>query len=700
MFTSVESLQILYEISMSIGTSLDLHKMLKVSLSTLLRKLNCSAGWIHILKKDHQGKFKFERIYSIPRNIERNGTYQAVLQNIPSLLDEQQLVNFKKRLPLVGRIESENYFHIMELSDFGLIVLLKNGEELAPLIIKSLYPLLLKLSGSCNACLQNTELEKAHNELERRVKERTAELVKSNEQLKQEIAERKQTEKALQESEEQYHGIFNSAIDAFLIFNPEGKIIEANPAACKMYGYPCEELVGKSGKEIVHSDYYYIFEDFKEKVNSARRFHAESVDVRKDGSSFNVEVSGTPFNYRGRPHLLAVVRDITERKRLEAQLLQAQKMEAIGILAGGVAHDFNNLLTAIRGNAELAMMEMDDKETMYKDLKQIILAANRAASLTRQLLLFSRKQPMQFTSLNLNKSVENLLKMLKRLIGEDLIIQTELEPDPWNVQADPGNIEQVILNLAINARDAMPEGGKLTIKTENTILNDEYCKFISEARPGKFVRISVEDTGIGIDKQTIQHIFEPFFTTKDTGKGTGLGLSVVYGIVKQHEGWINVYSEPGQGSTFKFYLPAICENSKDETKKKIPLNKLKGKGERILLVEDENGVRKFAARALRESGYVVFEAENVQEALKIFNHEKGNFQLIFSDVVLPDVSGLVLVDQLLSQNPKLNILMSSGYADEKSQWPIIQKRGFRFIHKPYAMVGLLEAIKDCVNQHK
>ncbi|GMT47725.1 MAG: hypothetical protein IEMM0007_1291 [bacterium] len=388
-----------------------------------------------------------------------------------------------------------------------------------------------------------------------------------------------------------------------------------------------------------------------------------------------------------------------EKGEIQAQLLQAQKMEAVGTLAGGVAHDFNNLLTAIRGYVDLVMMKVDESETFYRYLKQIRNASVRAADLTRQLLLFSRKQPMEFIHLNINRTIDDLLLMLNRLIGEDIVIRTNLEPDIWMVRADTGSIEQVIMNLAGNARDAMPNGGSLTIRTENVLLDEEQSNVILEARPGKFVCLSVEDTGAGMNKKTIQHIFEPFFTTKEAGKGTGLGLSVVYGIVKQHEGWINVSSKSGLGSTFRIYLPASSVKSEDEARKAYPVQKLQGSGERILLVEDEEGVRGFASEALRGSGYVVIEAVNVQEALDIFEREKGDFHLILSDVVLPDNSGLHLVDQLLSYKPDLQVLLSSGYTDQKSQWPLIREREFRFLQKPYALGDLLQAVKEVIEKN-
>lgn len=301
---------------------------------------------------------------------------------------------------------------------------------------------------------------------------------------------------------------------------------------------------------------------------------------------------------------------------------------------------------------------------------------------------------MEFVALDPNKTVEDLLKMLQRLIGEDITIQTELTPEARTVRGDPGNIEQVIVNLFVNARDAMPNGGKIILKTENVVLKSEDCATMADARPGRFVRLSVSDTGTGMTHAVLQHIFEPFFTTKGAGKGTGLGLAVVYGIVKEHEGWVTVRSELGRGSTFQVYLPAVSGEPVREIRKETPMEGLQGRGERILLTEDEEGVRAFATRVLGGSGYAVFAAANAREALDLFARERGKFDVLFSDVVLPDGSGLQLCEDLLFRNPALRVLLSSGYLDDKSQLPIIRQRGFHFIQKPYAVHALLEAVKS------
>ena len=399
--------------------------------------------------------------------------------------------------------------------------------------------------------------------------------------------------------------------------------------------------------------------------------------------------------------VVEVVSEITGRKKaemerasMESQLLQAQKMEAIGTLTGGVAHDFNNLLTAIQGCTDMALLRIEPDTPVYYDLNEVRNASERAAELTRQLLLFSRKHPSNIVPMNLNQTIDDLLKMLHRLIGEDVGIHTALEPDLWTVKADKGSIEQVLMNLSVNARDAMSGGGRLTIKTMNVHLDDAYCRSIPESRPGKFVRLTVSDTGHGMDKDTIEHIFEPFFSTKGPGRGTGLGLSVVYGIVKQHEGWINVKSILKSGTTFEVMLPAVDEVPEAQRKRKVSVNDLRGKGEKILLVEDAEGVREFAKMALTEHGYQVVPAFTTKEAIERFKEEKGVFDLLFSDVVLPDISGLDLIEELHHQNKKMKILLTSGYTDQKSQWPLIQERGYQFLQKPYTLEQLLQSIRN------
>ncbi|MCD6115974.1 PAS domain S-box protein [bacterium] len=383
-----------------------------------------------------------------------------------------------------------------------------------------------------------------------------------------------------------------------------------------------------------------------------------------------------------------------EKDKIHAQLIQAQKMEAIGILAGGIAHDFNNMLTAIQVSTEVTLMEIDENSTLYEDLSEIHKLTDKAADFIRQLMLFSRKHPMEMKTIDINNSITNLNKMLHRIIGEDIDVRTNLQDDLWAVKADLGTMEQVVMNLSVNARDAMPNGGVLDIKTENVTLEESDIKDIPEARAGSFVCLSVSDTGMGMDKETMQHIFEPFFSTKGVGKGTGLGLSVVYGIMKQHNGWINVDSVPGEGTCFKVYLPSTEQAAEADVKKKISINEFNGRGKKILLVEDEEKVRESTCYGLNRSGYRVFSAGSAQEAKEVFIKEQGDFNLILSDVVLPDKSGLELVSEFLSLNPDLKILISSGYTDQKVRWPEISEKGYRFLEKPYALRELLRVVEE------
>jgi CheY-like chemotaxis protein len=338
-------------------------------------------------------------------------------------------------------------------------------------------------------------------------------------------------------------------------------------------------------------------------------------------------------------------------------------MEAIGTLAGGVAHDFNNLLTVIIGNAQLALMDVIKDQSLRKEIGEIKKAGDRAASLTRQLLAFSRKQLIRPEVMDINEVIDETEKMLKRLIGEDIEFQTVLEPELWKVHADPGQIDQVIMNLAVNARDVMPQGGKLTIETANVDLDENYLREHGiEETPGPYVILAVSNTGSGMDKETQEHIFEPFFTTKGVGKGTGLGLSTVYGIVKQNNGFAWVYSEPGQGSTFKVYLPKAEGDADSEEKQRLPVIELGG-SETVLIVEDDEGLRKFAQEVLQQHGYKVLDAENGEDALRVSQAHEGPIHLMITDVVMPKMGGKEAAERLQPFYPRMKVIYMSGYTD-------------------------------------
>jgi two-component system cell cycle sensor histidine kinase/response regulator CckA len=512
--------------------------------------------------------------------------------------------------------------------------------------------------------------------------------------------------KALEETWKRYAFIANASREFMTLISRDHIYEAVNESFCRAHSKTRDEILGSTVADIWGEERYltqikqHLDKCFaRNEVHYQAQFEFATLGLRY----FDVAYYPYCDDEGTVTHVAVVSRDITERTeaekekaRMQTQLVQVQKMEAIGMLAGGVAHDFNNLLTVVQGYVDLALAKISKTDSLYDDLTQIQLAAMRAANLTHQLLLFSRKQPIEFAPLNINRTVDDLLRMLNCLIGEDVVISANLNPNLWPVRANIGNIEQVIMNLAVNAKDAMPEGGRLTLKTENLTLDEDHCKAIPEARPGKFVCLSVTDTGIGIDPEILQHIFEPFFTTKKAGKGTGLGLSVVYGIVQKHEGWISVCAEPEQGSTFKVYLPALPVKPRDKSKKATSPHECPGSGERILMVEDEDSIRTVFARALRENGYVVFEAASAEEALDILEREKAEFHLIFSDTILHNETGMQLVDLLLSREPDLPILLSSGYTDHRSQRSFVHERKLPFIQKPYDVAGLLRAIGEAI----
>jgi two-component system, cell cycle sensor histidine kinase and response regulator CckA len=522
---------------------------------------------------------------------------------------------------------------------------------------------------------------------------------------KQAMEEKAKTEEALQESEKRYRRLFESAQQAVLLLDSEtGNVTDINPFGLQLIGRTKPQVLGKSIFETGISSDPRLFERIQDKLRFSENISFEELTPASGESrGRDLEITCSRYMLDNRGIIHCSVRDITARRlaeeekvKMQAQLFQAQKMEAIGAVAGGVAHDFNNLMTAIQISTDLAMMRIDESHELFRELKEIRNSAMRATGLIRQLLLFSRKHPMEFRTLDLNPIIDNLLGMLHRLIGEDIEIKADLDPTLQPVRADASNMEQVIMNFVLNGRDAMPNGGLVTIRTANVELGELDCRKLSGLKPGRYQCLSVSDTGVGMDAETLDHIFEPFFTTKAPGRGTGLGLSVVYGIVKQHEGAIAVQSEPMKGSTFSVFLPTAAAQGETRAESKSSVVEYAGRGQTILLVEDEDKVRESAAKAMIKCGYRVVIACNVKSAKEMISREKGRFDLVFTDVVLSDRTGIDLAEEILLEYPNMKILLCSGYTDQKSQWPIIREKGFRFLQKPYDLGSLLRAIHEAL----
>jgi len=512
-----------------------------------------------------------------------------------------------------------------------------------------------------------------------------------------EAKERKERHQAAEQVRVQSSAL-EAVANGIILTDPAGKILFANKAFCAMTGYALEEILGKtpgflnSGKH--NADF---FRALWNTILTGRVWQGELINRRKDGTLYNEEMTITPIQGTngGISHFIAVKQDITKRKQFKEQLHQARKMEAIGQLAGGIAHDFNNLLTVIHGNVQLVLMDESQlKEENRQCLKQVIDATERAGNLTRQLLAFGRKQVIQFQPLNLNDVIGNFTKMLKRVIGEHVVLQCCYAEDLPSVDADIGMIEQILINLIVNARDAMPQGGSIVITTEAISIDVSRVDSHPEAQPGEFVCITVGDTGMGIYPEYLPRIFEPFFTTKEAGKGTGLGLATVYGIVKQHQGWIEVSSQLGSGTTFKIFLPAGAPGVKQKLVPQMKASPAVGH-EKILLVEDDADVRMVARDVLEASGYQIWEASNGLEALNVWKTNASQIDLLLTDVIMPGgLNGRELSDRLRRERPGLKVILMTGYSPDLMVK--IQPQS-HILTKPFSMEGLTETVRNCLD---
>ena len=517
------------------------------------------------------------------------------------------------------------------------------------------------------------------------------------------VSERKKNEENLQKEKEKYKLILQTAMDGFWLTDLEGQIIEVNDSYCQMSNYSQKELLSMCISEIesnVGSD--EIIARIQDVLKTGQnRF--DTKHRRKDGSLFDVEVR-VKYLPTENGRLVVFLRDITmikkaeeEKGRLQAQLLQAQKMESVGRLAGGVAHDFNNMLNVIIGYAELALASTDPSHRFYTPLQEIIKAANRSSDITRQLLAFARKQTISPKVIDINKTVTGMTKMLQRLIGEDIDMAWLPGDDVWQIMIDPVQIDQILANLCVNARDAISSVGKVTIETGNAEFDDTYCIDHLGSKPGQYVLLAISDNGGGMDAETLKNIFDPFFTTKESSKGTGLGLATVYGIVKQNNGFINVYSEPGHGTTFKIYFPRYHTKT-DFIIEEGNVRHVEGGNETILLVEDEPAILDMAKIMLEKFGYIVVAAGTPKDAIAFARDYKSEIHLLVTDVVMPEMNGRDLANIILSLHPNLKCLFMSGYTANVIAHRGVLDEGVNFIQKPFSSERLGVKIREALSR--
>jgi PAS domain S-box-containing protein len=513
------------------------------------------------------------------------------------------------------------------------------------------------------------------------------------------ITERKLAEEARWESEERYRTVLEANPDPVVVCDMEGKLIYLNPAFTDTFGWTIEERLGKKMDVFVPEENWPETKMIIDRALAGKGFSGfETWRYTKEGNTIPVSISAAIYWDRdGNPAGSVVsIRDISEQKQLEAQLQHAQKLKAVGTLAGGIAHEFNNLLQAVQGYAELLLLRRKKEEPTYRELDEIVRAAKRGGELSQQLLTFSRKVESKLRPVDLNFEVDRAIKLLSRTVPRMIEIEFHSEKELKPVNADPAQIEQILVNLALNAKDAMPDGGKLTIGTENVIFNEEYCRRQAGAESGEYVLLMVADTGHGMDKETRERIFEPFFTTKGLGEGTGIGLAIIYGIVKNHGGRITCSSVPGAGTTFKIYLPAM-EHEAPSAKEEEPAS-LEGGAETILLVDDEESILDLGKEVLCRFGYTLLTAPDGKTALEFYRNEHGQIDLVILDMIMPGMSGRQCLEGLLKINPKAKVVISSGYSHIGHRKETMKAGARSFISKPYEIKQMLQVVREALDQ--
>ncbi len=558
------------------------------------------------------------------------------------------------------------------------------------------------------------ELTERNQFLENLITERTTQLSEANDILQQtnktlarEIEKHKQTEEALRREQLFSKSVIKSLPGVFYLYSyPELRLIAWNKEHESLLGYTSDEMEGR------HVTDWHLPEAKEAVLNvievgmTKGSASIEASLLTKDGQSVPFILTGIKFEAHGRLYLMGIGIDIRERKhaeaqaeKLQAQLIQVQKMESVGRLAGGVAHDFNNMLGVILGHAEMAMTQLDPNQSVFADLEEIRKAASRSADLTRQLLAFARKQTITPKELDLNETIEGMLKMLRRLIGEDIDLVWMPGSGLWPVKLDPSQMDQILVNLCINARDAIAGVGKITVETDNSTLDDEFCATHTGCVAGEYVKISVSDSGCGMDKFMLSHIFEPFFTTKEVGAGTGLGLATVYGAIKQNNGYVDVYSEPKKGAVFTIYLPRFTDMGKFGSKERSAEPDVGGH-QTILLVEDEPTILKMTTTMLQLLGYTVMAANNPGKAISLVENFAHEIHLLMTDVIMPEMNGRELAERLMTDRKGMKCLFMSGYTSDIIANKGVLVEGTHFIQKPFSKTELAIKIREVLNTAK
>jgi len=509
-----------------------------------------------------------------------------------------------------------------------------------------------------------------------------------------------QVRKAKEAELERVMMAIEQAGEVIMITDPAGMIQYLNPAFESVTGYGREEAVGKTPGILKSGPQDQTFyQNLWETITGGRIWQGRMVNKRKDGTLYTEDATISPvFDAGGKIiNYVAVKRDVTAHLELTAQFEQAQKMESVGRLAGGVAHDFNNKLTVILGYTQMVMESLGKGDPKCGDLHEVMKAGQQSVAIVRQLLAFARKQIIAPEVLDLNETVEDMLKMLRRFIGEDIDLVWSPGHDLWQVKMDPSQLDQILANLCVNARDAIEDAGKVTIETQNRVLDRSYCDDHPGCLPGEYVMLTVTDSGCGMDKETLTNAFEPFFTTKEVGKGTGLGLATVYGIVKQNNGFVNIYSEPGKGTSFKIYLPRHSEEAEEKVEAveaEIP----RGRGETVLVVEDETSVLRLAERILEKLGYRVLTAARPAEAIAMVREYEGEIHLLMTDVVLPGMSGKDLAGEIMQIRPNTRIMFMSGYTANVIAHQGVLDEGVHFMGKPFTPDSLGRKVREALGQ--